>query len=244
MRNKRHIVAVSVFCALQACSFTNKPFEKYDAKDYVRTATDLKVGEERIVPINGKAYESTSFIQKNNVIQCPRPITYRDGVARYQISEGTYKTLGLIEVEKGKKLPFFQGSYQSGAIGGSSGMALYFPVNPDGSLYKNYYTDPYGNLRNPKGELKEWGGSGTAIGDCNPPIAQDLAKISVCTVYYNGPTHQNGYTAPTLKLESNNSRKNIVITAQNNLQFCGVNIDINETTDILRFTVKNIRTNQ
>lgn len=245
MSKKSNLFIVPAFLLLQACSFTNKPFEKYsDNQDYINTVTNLKVGEEHITPANSKAYESTLIIQKNNIVQCLRDITYTDGIAKYHIPAKTYKALGLIEVEKGKKLPFINGAYQAGAIGGSSGQLLYFPINPDGSLYKSYYTDPYKNLANAKGELKEWGGNGIASDDCTPPVANDLANISVCSVYYNGHTRQNGYTAPTLTLDNGKERKTVVVTTRNNLNFCGVSIDIHETTDVLYFTVRNIATNQ
>lgn len=237
----RLIVIVVATSLLQACSFTNKPFEKISTNsDYINTATDLKVGEERLVPANSKAYESTLIVQRNNTIQCLQDVSYKDGIAEYHISSGTYSTLGLIEVEPNKRLPFFKGASQAGAIGGASSMSLYFPINPDGTLYKSYYTDPYGNLYRAKGELKEWGGNGIASDTCIPPSPHEVAKISVCTVYYNGTTRQNGLLAPTVTVDNGKERRNLIVRANSELNFCGVGIDIHETTDVLHFTVREI----
>lgn len=232
-------------CLLQACSFTNKPFEKVvKNSDYISTVTDLKIGEERIVRVNGKAYESTLIVQRSNSIQCQRDISYKDGIAEYRIPSGTYSTLGLIEVEPNKKLPFFEGAYQVSAIGGSSGMSLYFPINPDGSLYKSYYTDPYGNLYKTKGELKEWGGSGISSDRCIPPTPHEVAKTSVCAVYYDGANRVNGLLAPTVTLDNGKERRKLIIMANAELNFCGVGIDIYEASDILHFAVREIAESQ
>lgn len=241
----KFVITVFATCLLQACSFTNKPFEKIKPDpDYVKTVTDLRVGDVRIVPAGSKAYESTLFVQRKNRIQCGKNIFYRDGIAKYQILAGAYSTIGLIEVEPNKKLPFFKGAYQPGAIGGSSGMSLYFPINSDGTLYKNYYTDPYDNLSRAKGKLKEWGDNGTATDKCTLPMPHELAKISVCTVYYNGVTRENGILGSRITVDNGRERKNLLVRADNELNFCGVRIDINETTEILEFTVREIANSQ
>lgn len=243
MKTQLIIVSLSALF-LQACSFTNRPFEKLgDNTDFIRTATDLKIGEERTIPAGSKAYESTLFVQRTNTVQCNRDISYKDGLAEFRIPKGTYKAIGLIEVEPNKKLPFFKGSYQSSAVGGAGGMSLYFPINPDGSLYKSYYTDPYGNLHLAKGELKEWAGNGVASGTCIPPAGLESPRFSVCSVYYNGPTRQNGLLAPTITIDNGVEKRNLAVRANTTLGFCGVGIDIHETTNILNFTVRSIVNN-
>jgi hypothetical protein len=246
MRKKHLLTAILVMTSIQGCSFTNRQYEKnLENNDYIKTTSTLKINEEYIARTGELVLESTRITKLDNVVNCPRRIEYKDGIAKYAILPGKYRILGSIEVQPGVKLPFIRGGYQESAIGGAQGLSLYYPINKNGSIYSSYYTDAFFHLSNGDavGELKEWGGNATASDTCDY-IAPLQSEISACTVYYLGATRINGFLAPTLAIDDLQGKNKKQISAGNSYTFCGTTFKVHEATDILHYTTIRISSNQ
>jgi hypothetical protein len=246
MNKFKLIAATAIITSTQGCSFTNRNYEAItEHNDYINTVSNLKVNEEYNIYPGELAFESTHIEKLNNIINCPSEIQYRDGIAKFAIQPGKYRILGSIEVQPGIKLPFILGGYQGSAVGGASGLSLYYPINKDGSIYPSYYTDAFFDLKNGNrtGQLKEWGGHATASDTCDY-IAPLPSNINNCSVYYAGAVRTNGFLAPNLTIKDFNQETTRPISAGRSYTFCGTTIRVNQATNILSFTAIRISKNQ